>query len=120
VSNLKVYLETSFISYLTARPNRDLIVTANQQITREWWETYRDRFDLYISQVVTLEASLGDPEAAQQRLEIIQNLPQLELNELTLHLAQRFLETRTLPDKANRDALHIACAIAHGVDFLLT
>jgi hypothetical protein len=34
----RVYLETSFIGYLTSRPNRDLIVAAHQQITHEWWD----------------------------------------------------------------------------------
>ncbi len=36
---LKVYIESSVISYLTARPSRDIIVAAYQEITRKWWET---------------------------------------------------------------------------------
>ncbi len=31
----KIYLETTIISYLAARPSRDLIVAANQQMTQE-------------------------------------------------------------------------------------
>lgn len=34
-----VYIETTVVSYLTARPSRDLIVAAHQQITHDWWDT---------------------------------------------------------------------------------
>ena len=33
-----VYIETSVISYFTAKPSLDLIVAAHQQITNDWWE----------------------------------------------------------------------------------
>jgi hypothetical protein len=56
----KVYLETTIPSYLMARPSRDLVTAAHQQITREWWETRRQDFDLFISQMVIDEASAGD------------------------------------------------------------
>ncbi len=62
-----VYLETSFISYLTARPSRDLIVAGHQAITAEWWENRRHEFELFISPVVIEEAKLGDPQAAAKR-----------------------------------------------------
>lgn len=32
----KLYLETSVISYYTARPSRDLILLAHQEITCDW------------------------------------------------------------------------------------
>ena len=31
------YIETSVVSYLTARPSRDVVIAAYQEITREWW-----------------------------------------------------------------------------------
>jgi hypothetical protein len=34
-----VYVETSVVSYLTARPSRDLLLAAHQQVTRDWWAT---------------------------------------------------------------------------------
>ena len=52
-----VYLETSVLSYLAARPARDLITAARQQVTRDWWATNRVRFALYVSQVVLDEAA---------------------------------------------------------------
>jgi hypothetical protein len=44
----RVYLETSIISYLTARPSRDIIIAAHQELTNEWWENRRKRFDLFV------------------------------------------------------------------------
>ena len=61
----KVYIETTIVSYLIARPGRDLIVAAHQQITREWWDLRRREFDLFVSRLVIQEASAGDREAAQ-------------------------------------------------------
>lgn len=42
-----VYVETSVVSYLTGRPSRDVIVAGHQALTIEWWDTCRERFDLY-------------------------------------------------------------------------
>ena len=41
-----VYIETSVLSYLAARPSRDVVIAAYQQVTREWWAGARDRFEL--------------------------------------------------------------------------
>ena len=74
----RVYIETTFISYLTARPSRDLIVAGHQQITHDWWDTQRDGYELCASQLVIQEAGDGDPQAAQERLDILANMTVLE------------------------------------------
>jgi hypothetical protein len=56
-----------------------LIVAAHQQITKDWWETRRHAFDLYISQLVVDEAGAGDPAAARERLKVIEGLPLLDI-----------------------------------------
>ena len=117
---LKVYIETFVVSYLAARPSRDLITAAHQQLTIDWWENRRTDFDLYVSQLVVREAGAGDENAAKRRLEIIEPMPLLELNEVALTLARALLEDGLLPAKASEDALHIAVATVHGMDFLLT
>ena len=63
-----VYIETSVVSYLTGWPSRDLVVAAQQHITREWWREAADHFELVASQLVVNEASAGDPGAARARL----------------------------------------------------
>ena len=74
----KVYIETSFISYLTSKSSRDLIIAAHQQVTQEWWENERKHFELYISQLVFEEAGKGDPIAAKKRLELLSKITILE------------------------------------------
>jgi hypothetical protein len=115
-----VYIETSILGYLTARPSRDIIVAANIEITREWWNTRRSDFQLYSSQAVVKETSQGDVAIASQRLEILADLSLLDLNQAVLDLAEKFLERTNLPAKADVDAVHIAVATVHAMDYLLT
>jgi hypothetical protein len=116
----KAYLETTIASYLTARPSRDLITAANQQMTHDWWHDHRANFDLYVSQFVIEEASAGDPEAAKRRLAMLADLPQLDVTDAVQHLAQALLTHVPLPPNAQVDALHIAVATVHGMDYLVT
>ena len=116
----RVYVETTIVSYLAARPSRDLITAAHQQITQDWWENRRTDFDLYVSQLVVQEASAGDEQAIQLRQGILEEFPLLELNESALALARRLISDGALPAKAVGDALHIAVATVHGMDYLLT
>ena len=115
----KVYIETSVISYLTARPSKTIIGAAHQQITTAWWEK-RNNYELFISESVLMECSAGDPVAANKRLEIVKNIPLLLINEDTLKIAQVFLDRKIIPEKAAEDGLHIAIATIHRVDYLLT
>jgi hypothetical protein len=117
----RVYLETSFVSYLTApRASRDPIAAAHQQITIEWWSRRRTDFELSVSQVVLDEARVGDPAASESRLEAITSLPRLQVSDSAVELARTILARGLLPPKAFPDALHIAIATVHQVDYLLT
>lgn len=116
----RVYLETTIPSYLTAWPSRDLVRAAHQQITREWWEQRRNAFELFISQVVVRECQAGDAAAATDRMEALRDLPLLEQTKEATALAQSLVEEVPLPDRAAVDALHIAVATVHGMDYLLT
>jgi|688.fasta_scaffold660274_1 predicted nucleic acid-binding protein len=115
-----VYIETSIIGYLTARMSNNLILMANVETTREWWDARRDQFELYISQTVLDEAARGDAEIATRRLEILSGFPLLEVNEAVQDLSTQFLTKSNLPPKAADDAIHIAIATIYGLDYLLT
>ncbi|MDT8391560.1 MAG: type II toxin-antitoxin system VapC family toxin [Lentisphaeria bacterium] len=115
-----VYIETSIPSYLTARPSNDLRVMANQSATLDWWETSRQKYDLFISEFVTAEASKGHPEAAARRLEAIEDFPELEVTLEVEKLAQALIAEGPLPKGSEIDAYHISVATVNGMHYLLT
>ena len=116
----KVYIETSIVSYLTARPSSSLIAAAWQKETVDWWETQKDRFDLYISEVVVEEAGRGDESAASRRLRALEHIEVLQIERKSVDLAKALIEQGALPRKALDDAFHLAVAAVNGIDFLLT
>lgn len=115
----KVYVETSVISYLTSLPSRNVLAAAHQQITHAWWAA-RDRFALHISEAVLAEAASGDSGAAGRRVAALAGIPVLAVNQKVLELAAHFLQMGALPEKAEVDAVHVAAAAIHGMDFLVT
>ena len=115
----KAYIETSIVSYLTAWPSRDLVLVAHQQVTRDWWAS-RSTFELYASQFVLDEAAAGDARAAAGRLATLRDMTALEVTEEAIVLAQRLIVGGGLPSQARIDALHVAMAAVHGMDYLLT
>ena len=116
----KVYLETSIVSYYTARPSRDLVIAARQEITHETWPLLRERFDAYISALVIQEASRGDGGAAERRLSALSGIPILEIEQTAQELAESLMNRNAIPSEYEEDALHIAVASANGMEFLLT
>jgi predicted nucleic acid-binding protein len=114
------YIETSVISYLTGRQSRDAIAAAHQQLTRDWWDRRRARFEIYVSELVVQEARRGDTTAARARLDAIAGYPVLRVNSDAQLLADRILTRAVLPSKAAADALHIALAAVTGMNFLVT
>jgi hypothetical protein len=116
----RVYIETTVVSYLTAWPSRDIVVAAHQQLTREWWQTQKDRFELLTSEVVLRESGAGDPQAARERMAVLATIPVLGINDLATDLADVLLRAGAVPSTVPEDALHIAIAVANGIDYLLT
>ncbi len=116
----RVYIESTFVSYLTARPNRDVVIAGHQQVTHEWWDTRRESYELCVSQLVLGEAGAGDPQAAQERLAVLKSMTVLETTTAALDLAKALIQAGALPPKAADDALHIAVAATHGLPYLLT
>lgn len=115
-----LYLETTIPSYLTSNPSRDLIVAAHQQITHDWWSGAREEFDLYISEAVLEEISAGDPGAASRRLALVEGIPILALTGEIGELAEEYRQKLRLPEGAQLDAIHLACAVVNELEYVLT
>ncbi|TWU28114.1 type II toxin-antitoxin system VapC family toxin [Bythopirellula polymerisocia] len=116
----QVYIETTIISYLTAWRSPQLVMAAHQQATREWWDNERQNFELFVSEAVLEEASAGDNEAAQKRMDIAREILELQITDEIRDLAKALLKHGMLPEKAAIDALHIATATLNGMEYLLT
>ena len=115
-----VYLETSVVSYATSRPSRDLVVAGHQQITREWFARQASAYELFVSQLVIREAAGGDQQAARARLVFLHETARLAVTDAAGTLAAQLVGQGAVPRPAAEDALHIAVAAVHGVEYLLT
>ena len=115
----RVYIETTIVSYLVATVSRDVIQSAHQEITRDWWER-RSQFDLYVSRTVVAEARRGHPEAAARRLDALRGIPRLAAGTRVVALAETFIRNGTLPSQALVDGIHVGIAAVNGIEYLLT
>lgn len=115
-----VYVETSVISYLTSRPSGDVVVTAYQQVTREWWRNAPDRFELVASELVIAEAGAGDTDAAGARLAVLEGFPLLDATEDAAYLTRKLLNQGAVHETAAEDAAHIAIAVTNGTHYIVT
>jgi hypothetical protein len=120
VSLPKLYLETTIPSYLTARRSKDSRLAADQETTEEWWRERRAGYELFVSATVLREAAGGSEEYARARMNALRGLPQLVETPESEALAERLLVEGVIPIVAAPDAVHLALAAVHGMDFLLT
>lgn len=117
---MRVYIESTIPSYVVARPARDLLQAARQQLTKDWWEFNRGAHELFTSQVVLDEIAVGETSMARLRLESLQGVPLLPATDEVKELARKILSSGLLPATADRDAAHIALASAYNLDILLS
>ena len=115
-----VYIETTVVSYLTARPTGDLVGAAMQKMTADWRRTQRRRFDLVTSDLTVREAGRGDSGASARRLAMLAEVTLVRGTVEAVELSKALVRGGALPEKAENDALHVALAAVHGVDYLLT
>lgn len=115
-----VYLETTIPSYLAAFPSRDLITLAHQQITHEWWQDARHRFEIFISEAVLDEIRSGNPDAIERRLKIVEGVPILQVNDDVRYLVHEYDKRLGIVGRARADLPHFAFAVSYEMDYLLT
>jgi len=114
-----VYIETTIISYLAARRSAEVVVRAHQELTRRWWRRRRT-FDVHVSPLVIEEAGRGDPGASRRRRRLLHGIPLLAVTPEARTVARRLLSARALAPSAEVDALHVAVAAVHGMEYLVT
>jgi hypothetical protein len=115
-----IYIETSIVSYLVARPSRDALMAERQRQTREWWANHRGGYTLFTSEIVVREAGRGDVSMARDRLVALFGIPVLPTGPEIRALTNSLVARGPLPRKAETDAAQIALAAFARLDFLLT
>ncbi|WP_206107893.1 PIN domain-containing protein [Paludisphaera rhizosphaerae] len=75
---------------------------------------------MFSSRLVVQECQAGDPQAAADRLAALAGILLLEQTSEAAVLAEALVRGVPLPERAAADALHIAIAAVHGMDYLLT
>ena len=116
----RVYIETSVLSYLAARTSRDPVTQFRQAISRRWWEQERGKYELVASDVVEAECLRGDAEQARKRQALLKQITILPPVEAIMVLIEALIVPGAIPSTAVPDAAHIAAAVVHGCDYLLT
>lgn len=115
----RAYLETSFFSACvsTRTTTRSLYW---REVSNEWWTVEAPRHDLFVSGEVLTE--LSDPAfpRREQALAMLKGLPLLEISDEVLGLAEVLVREKVMPGPVAGDALHVAVATWHAVDYVLT
>lgn len=115
----RIYIETSVVSYLVARPSKNIVIAAHQASTSDFWSHLHDH-EVFISDIVIQEASKGDKTQAERRCQMIDSFHVLEIDDEVKEIARIFLANKIIPEKCPEDALHIAVAAANGIDVIVT
>ena len=115
---LKVYIETTVVSYLVARPSADATLDARQRATRQLWEDYSDNFEFVASDIVITEIRQGNEMAAQRRIDALAGITVLEMSAEASALALELITAGAVPPHSLPDAQHIAVAVVNGIEYL--
>jgi predicted nucleic acid-binding protein len=116
----RIYIETTVISYLAARPARDVVSLARQEMSREFWLWAPSAYELCCSGLTLDEVSKGDEAASQRRLEFAKQCSLLPDEPEVASLAQRLMDTKAVPSNEPEDAAHIAIATLAQMKYIVS
>lgn len=114
-----VYIETTVPSYYHETRSSTQI-SAWREVTRQWWDRHRRRYDLYTSRFVLAElARTPAPKAGRART-LLKSVAVLDEPDGLEEVVAYYIEQKLMPAEAGGDAVHLALASMHSMDFLLT
>jgi hypothetical protein len=116
----RVYIETTVVSYFSAKPSRDITVVGHQEVTREFWPELLSKYETYVSALVFEEAKKGDPDQANRRLAAIKPFPMLDIDDEARFLAEKIIAKKAIPAEYPEDALHVSVAAVNGIEIVVT
>ena len=114
-----VYIETTIPSfYHEVRTEPDMV--ARRAWTREWWDGHRKDYELFTSDAVIDELERRDFPNKDEALSLVKDLPTLEINQPVIDAVTAYISHHLMPADPTGDALHLAIASSHKIDFVLT
>ncbi len=116
----KVYIETSFLSYLASKPSRNQITAGRQSSSRKWWDNERQKYELMVSAAGAKEIQRGDPDMAERRWSYLKEAQLFPITDRMLEIARLLVVPGAIPERASEDAIHVAAAAVEQCEFLLT
>ncbi|MEZ6100292.1 MAG: type II toxin-antitoxin system VapC family toxin [Pirellulaceae bacterium] len=115
-----VYIETTVVGNIAGRIHSDPLIASRQTITRNWWSTALDRYDIFASELVIDECNDGDPTAAAERLLVLDGIRLIQSSTEAESLVEALIDGHAVPASEPRDASHIAIAATNGIEFLVS
>ena len=108
------------IGHLVGRIVADPIVAGRQAVTRQWWPFAVKKYRLIVSRLVADECCMGDPQAAKERLDVLDSLEFVATSALVDDLARQLMLYHAVPKTEPRDAVHISLAAVNGIEYLVS
>ncbi len=115
----KIYLETSFVS-AGVTDRTDAASVYRREVSREWWEVQRARHEIFVSAEVIAELSLAPPATAAAATDWVREAAVLAIDEETQGIAAVLVREKVMPGPLRGDAVHVATACRHGMEYILT
>ena len=115
----RVYLETSYLSACVT--DRDDTASAyRRQVSTGWWKEQRGKHELFVAEEVLAELSHPDFRRRGDATALIHGIPLLPANEDVRGLAKILVREKAMPTPVAGDAIHVAVATVHGMEYMLT
>lgn len=115
VNKETIYIDTSIPSAYF-----DLREPEKMAITRQFWKDASDKYRLYLSNVTIAELNADEEEKRIKYRELTKNVPLLEITSDVNRIAELYIKDEIIPVKFRIDAIHIAVAVIHKVDYFAT
>jgi predicted nucleic acid-binding protein len=119
MSKPTVYLDTTVISAYWYE-GHDVLSLSRRILTREWWEDDRREFRIWISRITLAELQAGRYRRQVEACEMARRIRLLPMNHTISRFAETLASAGIVPRTKPNDALQMAVASVHHIDYLLT
>ena len=114
-----VYIETTIFSFYYDRRTTPAVV-AMRDWTQQWWNNHRHKYEVITSTAVLAELELGNLPHRSASLDMAMDLPAIPVEDDIREIVEVYIQHHVMPKDPLGDALHLALASFHKLDYLLT